>query len=385
MAAKAQRRSHHILDEMSSGIPETVHTAFNLDYVDVLSTTEHQGSVVSAVVQYKSPPEGSDRDRSFTLCSQEAAKDRQRAVQAVRPAFRLASGILTHPDQLPFWHGIWRAGRAVPTGKNCTKPNFTAQRSLKPHEKADTLDFLDSLGQGIFITFCDMPGLLGRCEYPPRTKNAHAEELRTWTARPRLVHDSRPQYARVSLSSTYYMQQLLKWRQMTVPQVRALWLRLAKTLLHELAHAATRFSFRHTRHMRCGPNELFFRSEAAAEVGKAYENYTFSGGIADTLCEDGTLTLRVWPSDRVQECYNGRLRTRGALAAHENLWNVPAEYLERLFDARFWLKETLSGRRLRLRMLRCCKFEDLKDHGPARPRSEPEDEERPRKRLRCLH
>ncbi|OQO13488.1 hypothetical protein B0A48_01716 [Cryoendolithus antarcticus] len=146
-----------------------------------------------------------------------------------------------------------------------------------------------------------------------------------------------------------------------------------------------RFSFRHTRHMRCGLNELFFRSEAAAEFGKAYENYAFGGGIADTFCKDGTLTLRVWPSDRVQECYNGKLRTRGALAAEENLWNVPAEYLERLFDERFWLKGKLSRRRLRLRMLRCCKFEDLKDHGPAKPRNEHEDEKRPRKRLRCLH
>ncbi|KAK6439504.1 hypothetical protein LTR95_004290 [Oleoguttula sp. CCFEE 5521] len=361
LAVQHQCKDHQILANLSSGLPKLIHPAFDLDLADVLGTVAKSNTELE-----RKPGQtqilGNAGQASFSglaPASMHADLARDRAMQAVRPAFRLASAILTQPDQLPYWHDIWRAEQEVPPNWGlCTGGTFDARRSLGLTDQADTLDFLDDLGQGTIITFEDLGSTWGQCFYPPALVRPNSKLMRNWMREPRLPHDRRPQqYARVKLSMPHYMEPCLRWREMTVPQLHALWFRLAKTILHELAHAATRFAFRHTYNGRGRIGEPFFRDEAAAEVGKAYENYIFGGYIESPAGHNVSIRLGDWPSEGMQRAYsrNGKrgLPTRGPLAAEENLCNVPVEHLSRLFRCSFWSPTKAGVARPRLRMGPC--------------------------------
>ncbi|KAK6441544.1 hypothetical protein LTR95_002216 [Oleoguttula sp. CCFEE 5521] len=373
IAAQNGVKPRYILAHICAGVPEGIHPAFDLEYVDVLGTVSNASPSTNLVFEIDRtqvlPHATHLRNELLAEAWQRADLDRQQAIEAIRPAFRLASAILMHPDQLPFWHGIWRAGRAAPVqSTECRVGTFTAWRSLRPEDTKQTLQFLEHLGLGVFTTFRDLGSTFG-CMLPPPVDFQDSVAMSKYLGRPRLAHDRRPRYARL----------------------HNLWFRLAKTMLHELAHAAVDFAFRHTYDGRGRTDEPFFRSETAAEVGKAYENYTFGGYVAGSWQGQGNcnVVLGVWPSEGTHAAYqsNGSMGipTRGSLAAEGNHWNVPTDHVSRLFGSAFWEPSAMGTPGSRLRMMRCCQVRRLQLSSEGVGKAEADDEEHSSKRARVAN
>jgi len=74
----------------------------------------------------------------------------------LEPAFRLASAIMTHPDVLPFWHGMAVAAakykRDAAQGMELPEHYvFDAKDTLTPDEAHETLQFLENFGKHVYV------------------------------------------------------------------------------------------------------------------------------------------------------------------------------------------------------------------------------------------
>jgi hypothetical protein len=134
---------------------------------------------------------------------------------------------------------------------------FKAKTDLTQGDKESTLAWLDELADYTYTYFQDI-----HTDDPGCTSGLTTNEPPTWL--PRETQERR-EGGRHILINKGYLRKLESWRSLTVEQVQSLWLKLAETLLHELAHAAhfAMFDFFYVEH-------LFFEDEAVAEDGFAY-------------------------------------------------------------------------------------------------------------------
>lgn len=138
--------SRRMLREITADVPTTTLPAFDLAYLDLFGDTAENSSRHShAIWPYLN-----------------AGMSEQDILESVQTAFRLASAILAHPAQLPFWRGLVRAGRAVDGTARCNDVprRFTTYRALNAAREAETLAFLAKLGKGTRNSFEDV-----ECDY----------------------------------------------------------------------------------------------------------------------------------------------------------------------------------------------------------------------------
>ncbi|OQO11122.1 hypothetical protein B0A48_05377 [Cryoendolithus antarcticus] len=392
LAAQNGCRSSEVLAGLCAELPQSIHPVFNLEYLDVLGLTlsgeQRHGKAASAKPDLLFLLQESNRnDFLLTRVFHEAGapsveaflastvvertlileRARQRAIEAVKPAFRLASAILCSDNQLPFWHGIQRAGkRAGQSGSPPEKiPTFITKTDFTAEDKTITLDFLRELGKGIFISFCDTGRDFGL------TEMAWDHDLdsywgRRWLSEPRLPHDRRPCFARVELSVHMYLLPLLRWREATVTQLRRMYLGLAITMLHELAHVAAGYAFRHSQNdtARCG--DIYFRGGPVAEIGWSYETYAFGGGVEIPPIGLDPASLFDWPCPQTVQGYQNRgcCAPRGAvIPVVGSSGNVAVEAIDRFFRGGFWRAAWSDELEMPFRLRRCCSVELYNKHG----------------------
>nr|OQO28572.1 hypothetical protein B0A51_05619 [Rachicladosporium sp. CCFEE 5018] len=208
-------RSSEILVELCAGLPQAFHPVFDLEYADVLSLTlsadqryaranlaksdtvslaheRRRDDFLLACILHETgaPPVGGPVAFTMDELALVLERARRAAIGAVKPAFRLASAIFFSDDQLPFWHGVQRAGKwASRPGSAAEKiPSFVTKTDFTAEDKSTTLDFLQELGQGIFISFCDTGNDCGRT-YLPYDLDPNSYWGCHWRSEPRLSQD----------------------------------------------------------------------------------------------------------------------------------------------------------------------------------------------------
>nr|OQO28389.1 hypothetical protein B0A51_04882 [Rachicladosporium sp. CCFEE 5018] len=383
IAAQKGCRSSEILVRLYAGLPQAVHPMFDLEYADVVSLTlsadqRHARAKLAksdtvSVTQERSrddfllacilhetgaPPVGEPVASTVDELALVLNRARQAAVEAVKPAFRLASAILSSEDQLPFWHGIQRAGKRAERSSSAPDriPTFVTKTDFTAEDQAITLGFLRELGQGIFISFCDTGNDCGRM-YLPYDLDPNSYWGCHWRSEPRLWQDRRPRFARVELSVYDYLLPLLRWRELTATQLRRTYLALAVTMLHELAHVAAGHAFRRSPNETARAGDIYFRGALVAEVGWSYESYTFGGGVDIPVSESDPSRLFDWPCPQALQSY----QSRGCCAPRKDLFsligspgNVSVDAVNRSFCKTFWEAKACDNPSVAFRLNRCC-------------------------------
>ncbi|KAK6441543.1 hypothetical protein LTR95_002215 [Oleoguttula sp. CCFEE 5521] len=403
-------RSSRILAEICKGLPTDIHPAFELTYADVLGVAQSAeskkhiadrkakyamksakvetiaGGAATSTVTCTKPPVPIVKLPS----SRPELQDRNAVIEAIEPAFRLASAVLTHGDQLPFWHGMQRAGkRAKRSDGNSSKvPAFLTKRNFTAVDRAITLEFLRELGQGIFITFCDIGNWKGLCW---TTSSFDAEGQRNWNTMPRLPHDHRPRFARIELNAAMLMTPCLQWRLMTASQLRRMWFSIAETLLHELAHAATAYAFRNAPNRRARSGNVYFRQESVAEIGWSYTNYTFGGWFSFHHHLSTPMMFSNWPCPSLVRQYDSTgstLAQKRKPPVYKVAGHVSAAAFDRAFEASFWgttRKLESMEHSMSLKFERCCGSRRYDENGVQVIEKAQEQRARGHKRRKLVH
>ncbi|KAK6439505.1 hypothetical protein LTR95_004291 [Oleoguttula sp. CCFEE 5521] len=367
--------SDYALATITQGLPKGVHPAFDLRFADLLGVTMSTPAGDAVVMKEEASLESTScdgkTDSAFGLAGSKIMRligstfgqssdttKREDIVQAIEPAFRLASAILIHDEQLGFWHGVQRAGKRVLKARDGRYkiPAFLTKTQLTVHDRKITLDFLQGLGGGVFIVFCNLRAV-GQC-FMPFARDG--EDRRLWYALPRLPHDHRPKYARIALNAAHLLEPCLNWRHLTVTALHRMWFRLAGVLLHELAHAAAGHAFMQSQNRTARAGNIYFRRKLVAEPGWSYTNYAFGGYFEFGKPKDPCLGFSDWPCPALAQAYdssNASMPRKGPMPPYKVTGNVPAEHLSRFFEASFWAKSCKHRRgtsRTKLQFERCC-------------------------------
>ncbi|KAK6441554.1 hypothetical protein LTR95_002226 [Oleoguttula sp. CCFEE 5521] len=361
-------------------------SAFDLKYIDVYAVDDTREKYDTAVENLRKAKSGELQECKKCLQEKVAALrkevgfsghgSRDDMLKAVRPGFQLAYAILQDPSQLAFWHGLMVAGRDFDCHAITEHPQrtFYAKDALTASEQEETLEWLERLGNCVFIAFEVLdPNEVGETWYQPmnfvevpETDEKYCEELREWAAVSRLPARGRQIYAHIALDRTSLLRPCLAWQQMKITDLQKAWFHIATTLLHELAHAAVNFAYHGRLRKGCRVSQVFFMEEPCAEVGFAYETYVFSGmpHVRD-YGPEMRVKFNSWPSQAVCRQYEEQteeglikgITERGDVPENTSYFRTPWDEVSRFFKASFWDANEEDRKRMHLKLATCCGYE----------------------------
>ena len=263
----------------------------------------------------------------------------------MQPALRLASRFITTDQLLPFWHTVFFS-EVKPT-----KPLFYPQTSLSK-SYVYTEDHVELTQDQIRRTKKALEDFKDKVVFdllPPEwccsitkveSKNAIPVFLRRGCNK--IVKTTGGIRSRIRIGSSGY-----EWVCVSRTAgdwewyIRALFL-MAKTLVHELAHAVVL--------VERGNHRCFFPNSTVAEDGFDWETRVLGGYIINEVSEkyEGLVCFG-WPNPSTVNSYMARGTCMGVREESERKtehgWDVPFSYCEQFFTTSFWESEVpLRGR-----------------------------------------
>lgn len=244
------------------------------------------------------------------------------------PALQLASAILTHSSQLPFWQGIntnCKPGtiKDSNTGKLTPFVDFTMKAELSDGDLEAVEEFMDDLSENVMFAPAELVNEDGRCGLRKVDQTDRGDAIK------KCVIEFNVDYVLIAKALS---------QSGSADDVRRHYFRWAIIVLHELAHAVEFFLFDEEY-------EIFLEDEPAAELGFAYENYLL-GGIPRFLKHTDLILLRNWPCPALHEEYTNtgdKFVLRAELIDTTVQCLVANEELDKFFDPAFWQSQVSVG------------------------------------------
>ena len=233
--------------------------------------------------------------------------------QHMYPALQLASQMLISRQSLSFWYGAMHNVTET-LGESNVNATFRAQANMTRSQINETLKWLEELAERIF--FCpQLPD-----GFPPVsgvTGPSHHCGLGTQEGRHSLI----------SLDKSLVL--AVRSSDLDDKDAQLNDLRLAVTIVHEVAHAGNRLL------RGDGKGEMFFEDEETNEIGFAYENFLFGGTLE--IWWTGDITVTAWPHHNLHEAHGAtRTRQRRKPVGPDQISLVRENGIDKFFRAAFW-------------------------------------------------